>query len=311
MRQLQHLVLEELGSGGFGTVFKTCLIPSRRVIAVKVLHQADHDGNEHWENSVELAHRGEGTILPRLDHPHIIRSFHSQGWGTPQVEIFMDLMDGTLADLAWSLGRPSRALADFVLCQMLDALDYLRVLGYVHRDVKPQNIFYSQAPSSRPQHFTVTDTATDTDTDTDGALHLPLLLRHHRFRLGDFGLCDSELAVSALEPRGSYPYLAPELVAVAARRRRRRRRRQHGQSHKSDVWALYVTVLWTLDVRGLRRAMERRFVFGAVLAGEALDADNGLQHLEWMAQVNPRHRATAGQMLRVLGWEEEEEESVE
>ncbi|KAK4122678.1 kinase-like protein [Parathielavia appendiculata] len=280
MRELQHRIIHELGSGGFGTVYKSRLMPFGRVIAVKVLHKGDQE-DEQWEKSTDLAYKGEGTILPSLNHPHIIRAFHSQGWGTPQVEIFMDLMDGTLADLAWSLVRPYRALADTVLCQILQALDYLNGLGLVHRDVKPQNIFYTRPPRPFPGSTTPDSTM--------------LLLRHHHFRLGDFGLCDSESAVSAaLSPRGSYPYMAPELLATP--------RPRHAQSHKSDVWALYVTVLWTLNVRGLRRTMERTGVIGEVLADEVFYLDNGLQHLEGMAQVNPRHRASARRMLKTLGW---------
>jgi serine/threonine protein kinase len=189
----------------------------------------------------------------------------------------MELMDGTLASLAQSLPRGSyRALADHALHQMLQALAYLNRKGYVHRDVKPENIFY-KLPSRPPSPGESTESA---------------LSRYH-FRLGDFGLCAKKSEISILWPHGSVQFMAPELLGGQP---------QHRQSHKSDVWALYVTILWTLNVKGLRRKMLRRALFGAELAGEAYDEKNGLEDLQKMAEVDPRDRATAGEMLEWLDW---------
>ena len=153
--------LDELGSGAFGTVYKARNRTTSRLFAVKVM--ASMGGARAVQ---QTACRGEGIILPRLNHEHIIRSFHSHGWYTPRVEIFMDLMDGDLHSLAVSLPRPQLLLlARHVLRQMLQALDYLSYLGFVHRDVKPANIFYtttaaaaSQTPEER-YHFRIGDCA--------------------------------------------------------------------------------------------------------------------------------------------------------
>ena len=129
--------LGKLGSGAFGTVYKARHRTDGHLFAVKVLV----DAGDHVQ---EVAGRGEGVILLELDHEHIIFSFHSHGWGTPRVEIFMELREGNLRSLAYSV--PKQQLSDLarnVLHHMLQALDYLASLGFVHRDVKPANIFYN------------------------------------------------------------------------------------------------------------------------------------------------------------------------
>ncbi|KAK4243742.1 kinase-like domain-containing protein [Corynascus novoguineensis] len=152
-----------------------------------------------------LAQRGEGSILPTLDHPHIIRAFGSDGWGTSQVEIVLNLMDGNLASLADRLARPRALLAKQVLRQMLRALAHLSALGYVHRDIKPENIFFVRVGGPND--------GDDKGDDYDNGCS-PLAYPFH-FRLGDFGLCEHRSRIGANEVHGTTSFLAPELLLVA------------------------------------------------------------------------------------------------
>jgi serine/threonine protein kinase len=173
----------------------------------------------------------------------------------------MDLMHGTLESLCKSHGSPSQVLGHHVLHQMLQALDYLSSLRYVHRDVKPDNIFYTISPSS-PYCY--------------------------HFRLGDFGLCESE--DDMVDTHGSMMYLAPETSLGEP------------QSHKSDIWALYVTMLWTLNVEGIRGVVESQGpIYGAgyacIIAFSAA-RDPRTAMLGGMARIDRAERATAGDVLR-------------
>jgi serine/threonine protein kinase len=189
-------------------------------------------------------------------------------------------MEGTLYDLNASSTNylPHRRpyLADSVLRQMLSALAYLGGLGYVHRDIKPDNIFYNT-------------------TTTGGHGHGGT----HHFRLGDFGLCEfgSVIAAGGGEIIGTKSYLAPEL--------HRHHPKYRCQTHKSDVWALYVTVLWALegdalwDEVGYGGCDGKSLEFRYRLSAKAM-RDEDLWGLRYMARSDPSERVTAKVMERVL-----------
>jgi len=65
----------------------------------------------------------------------------------------------------------------------------------------------------------------------------------YQFQLGDFGLCNR--AISAATFAGSPLYMAPELF------------HQGGQTSRVDVWSLFVTILWTLNVREFRQKCDQ------------------------------------------------------
>ncbi|KAI1153672.1 kinase-like domain-containing protein [Nemania diffusa] len=103
------------------------------------------------------------------------------------------------------------------------------------------------------------------------------------FQLGDFGL--SNRASIALTFAGSPIFMAPEIFQRGRR-----------QTHKVDVWSLFVTMLWTLDISGFRQKSKRFSAFedapSAVLSVAAKVPD-----LQAMASFNPEERASAAQML--------------
>ena len=89
--------------------------------------------------------------------------------------------------------------------------------------------------------------------------------------------------------------MAPELLATP---------RRHKQSHKSDVWALWVTLLWTLDVDVVRF----REVIGEDSIMNAMEYAERLVRIDWgedatadsvrgMGRRHPGSRWTAGQVL--------------
>jgi serine/threonine protein kinase len=107
----------------------------------------------------------------------------------------------------------------------------------------------------------------------------------YQFQLGDFGLCNR--IVDAATFAGSRLYIAPEMF------------QERGQTHKVDVWSLFVTMLWTLDA-GEFRQRSNQFktdtqVQQAVLSA-AFNVDS-VSKIREMAIVNPEERASAAQML--------------
>ena len=105
----------------------------------------------------------------------------------------------------------------------------------------------------------------------------------YQFQLGDFGLCNH--AISANTAVGTPLYLAPEMD-------------QNGkQTHKADVWSLFVTMLWTLNVADFRQKQfrNRKDVRETILSA-ALN-DGIISNIREMAILDPEERASAAQML--------------
>ena len=106
------------------------------------------------------------------------------------------------------------------------------------------------------------------------------------FQLGDFGLSNRQ---TIAETRVGTPlYMAPEFFESGQ------------QTNKVDVWSLYVTILWTLDVGGFRTDLHllkdvqeaRQKILMA-----AADTSNQVSKIREMAQCDPEKRASAAQML--------------
>ncbi|CAH0022777.1 unnamed protein product [Clonostachys rhizophaga] len=104
------------------------------------------------------------------------------------------------------------------------------------------------------------------------------------FQLGDFGF--SKQAHFATSEVGSPIYMAPEM------------KQRVKQTHKADVWSLFVTILWTLNVNGFREELDRQDTLedarSIMLAAAAAPMMNNIRE---MIIVNPEERASAAQML--------------
>ncbi len=106
----------------------------------------------------------------------------------------------------------------------------------------------------------------------------------YQFQLGDFRLCNR--AVDATTFAGSKLYMAPEMF------------RKGGQTFKLDVWSLFVTMLWTLDVGGFRHRWHQFESAEDAQEAVLLAASEGdTSKIQEMAIVNPERRASTAQML--------------
>ena len=124
------------------------------------------------------------------------------------VEIIMRLKEGNLRRLIDEGAINYEEVTKSMLRQMLEALRCLDRHGFVHRDVKPENILY---------------------TTPDKAIYMG---RYH-FVLSDFGL--SKLSREANSDGGTFGYYAPELLKGAP------------HTHKADVWSLFATIAFALN----------------------------------------------------------------
>jgi nitrous oxidase accessory protein NosD len=134
----RYQLLEKLGQGGMGTVFRARDANLERPVAIKMLPE----GSAPDADAVARFKR-EAKALARLAHPGIIQA-HDSGDERGQPFLVMELVEGhSLAALLRDQGHvaPARA-ADFAYQAAL-ALHHAHQHGLVHRDVKPSNLLLS------------------------------------------------------------------------------------------------------------------------------------------------------------------------
>jgi len=140
-------VIELLGAGGMGAVYKARQKGLNRIVALKLLP-------EEFGHDVKFALRftREARTLARLNHPNIV-SVYEFGSVEDTYYFLMEYVDGsTLRDVVRS-GElaPEHAIA--IVPHLCDALQYAHDQAVVHRDIKPENILMAKDGSVKIADF--------------------------------------------------------------------------------------------------------------------------------------------------------------
>jgi serine/threonine-protein kinase len=136
----RYKVLDRLGVGGVGVVYRGKQVKLGRLVAIKVLQQHAADMPE-WRRRFDR----EAKALSELAHPNVV-PVNDSGIDDGVPYLVMELLRGrTLADLVKEGPlRPARALD--IVRQMLRGLAFAHTKGIVHRDLKPANVFLQALP---------------------------------------------------------------------------------------------------------------------------------------------------------------------
>jgi tRNA A-37 threonylcarbamoyl transferase component Bud32 len=138
-RQFPELILLDLiGQGGMGAVYKAIQPKLDRTVALKVL-LAKRTGDPAFAERFAR----EARALARLDHPHIVRIYDFGERG----ELFfllIEYVDGMNLRELMRMGQMTPGEALGIVPQLCDALHYAHREGVVHRDIKPENILVDQ-----------------------------------------------------------------------------------------------------------------------------------------------------------------------
>ncbi|MBI3876753.1 MAG: protein kinase [Verrucomicrobia bacterium] len=205
-------ILELIGQGGMGAVFKARQPKLNRFVALKILPESLGRDPKFAERFAR-----EGQLLARLNHPNIV-TVHDFGQAGGFFYLLMEFVDGVNLRQAMRAGRFTAAQALGIVPKICEALQYAHDEGVLHRDIKPENILL----------------------DTKG-----------RVKLADFGIAKfigdveaADLAASSAAPEaaaaspqltsgsaalGTPDYMAPE-----------QRERPAEVDHRADIYSLGV-----------------------------------------------------------------------
>ncbi len=136
----RYLLLEKIGEGRSGVIYRGEHTALRKKVAVKILHQQLSSD----DNAMERFRR-EATTVGEIDNDHILQVLDFGRAGDGRLFFAMELLDGEpLSKLLEREGKLPVPRAIDILTQAGEALMEAHALGYVHRDLRPRNIFLTK-----------------------------------------------------------------------------------------------------------------------------------------------------------------------
>ncbi|MBX7219389.1 MAG: SUMF1/EgtB/PvdO family nonheme iron enzyme [Blastocatellia bacterium] len=170
----QYEILETIGKGGMGTVYKAYHPLQRKYVALKEIHPelaGDADHRQRFEQEIRIL-----SELPA--HPHIV-AFRDSFEVDDRLFLVMNYVEGQTLRSLIQRGPVESSQVLRILDQLLSALEVIHQAGIIHRDLKPENILLDQGG-------------------------LPCL--------SDFGISENASVSSSKTSLGTAKYLAPELI---------------------------------------------------------------------------------------------------
>ncbi len=140
-------IVDRIGAGGMGVVYKATQTNLQRTVAIKVLPS-------HFARDPEFVNRfhREARALASLNHPNIVSIF-DLGQMDGLYYFVMEYVDGVALRELMRQGKLSADQAMRMVPLICDALEYAHGEGVVHRDIKPENILVDKKGRVRIADF--------------------------------------------------------------------------------------------------------------------------------------------------------------
>jgi serine/threonine protein kinase len=133
----EYVILDRIGTGGMGSVYKAEQPSMNRLVAVKVLHS-----RFATRDDLVARFRREARAMSQLAHPNTARVYKYGALDDGSVYFVMDYLEGrNLAHEVRQKGPMEAERAVKIMIQVCGALEEAHRAGIVHRDLKPENVF--------------------------------------------------------------------------------------------------------------------------------------------------------------------------
>jgi len=143
-----YKIIEKIGEGGMGAVFRGIDVMLEREVAIKML-RPELAGQPH----IVERFRTEAVTLARLNHPNIATLYAFLRQGNDFFMVMEFVRGETLDSVIRRTGAIDCKWAVMMFCQALEGIDYAHRSGIIHRDIKPANMMLTQEGSIKVMDF--------------------------------------------------------------------------------------------------------------------------------------------------------------
>jgi serine/threonine protein kinase len=203
----QFEILELIGKGGMGAVYKVRQKDLDRIVALKILPPAIGQSPEF-----SMRFTREARALAKLNHPGIV-TLHEFGQAGGLYFILMEFVDGVNLAQLMKTGRISPREALAIVPQICDSLQFAHDQGIVHRDIKPENILLDRLGRVKVADFGIAKVVASVCEDT--------------IRSDDTSVPENQTLAGKII--GTPDYMAPEQIDHPSE-----------VDHRADIYALGV-----------------------------------------------------------------------
>lgn len=143
-----YKIVEKIGEGGMGAVFRGLDTMLEREVAIKMLKPELASQPEVLERF-----RTEAVTLAKLNHPNIATLYSFLRDGEDYFMVMEFVRGQTLDELVRRFGAMMIERAVPLFCQALDGIDHAHRMGIIHRDIKPANMMLTESGSIKVMDF--------------------------------------------------------------------------------------------------------------------------------------------------------------